>query len=130
MGMRLCGQRLVHGAGGANIVSDGATPGAIQVPGDGQPIVLRADCQTSGGYAKIGCVISADLPRLAHAAPGDLLTFTLVDHAEAAAARKKARDSFAHWRGRIGRGQIAPLGEWDAEKLWSENLISGATSGD
>jgi allophanate hydrolase len=130
MGIRLGGPRLVHTPLGASIVSDGATPGAIQVPGDGQPIVLRADCQTSGGYAKIGCVISADLPRLAHAAPGDPLTFTPVDHAEAAEARKKARDSFAQWRGRIGRGQIAALGEWDAEKLWSENLISGATSGE
>jgi biotin-dependent carboxylase-like uncharacterized protein len=125
MGLRLSGPKLTHGPRVANIVSDGATPGAIQVPGDGQPIVLRADCQTSGGYAKIGCVIAADLPRLAHAAPGDIVRFMPVDHAEAAAARKMARENFALWRGHIARP-----GEWDSEKLWSENLISGATSGE
>ncbi len=70
MGLRLAGPRLVCRES-ANIVSDGVTPGAIQVPGDGQPIVLRADGQTSGGYAKIGCVISADLDRLAHVLPGE-----------------------------------------------------------
>jgi biotin-dependent carboxylase-like uncharacterized protein len=124
MGLRLSGPRLIHSARGANIVSDGATPGTIQVPGDGQPIVLRADCQTSGGYAKIGCAISADLPRLAHVAPGDIVTFAPVDHAEAAAARGRTRENFGQWRRRI-----APLDGWDPEKLWSENLISGATSG-
>jgi biotin-dependent carboxylase-like uncharacterized protein len=124
MGLRLSGPRLIHGARGANIVSDGATPGVIQVPGDGQPIVLRADCQTSGGYAKIGCAISADLPRLAHIAPGDMVTFAPVDHAEAAAARSRMREIFAQWR-----REIAPLDGWDPEKLWSENLISGAISG-
>ncbi len=125
MGLRLAGPRLAHNAKGANIVSDGATPGAIQVPGDGQPIVLRADAQTSGGYAKIGCVISADLPRLAHLAPGDALSFTPVDHAEAAAARRRARENFAQWR-----GKIAPAGLLDERKLWTENLIGGATSGE
>jgi 5-oxoprolinase (ATP-hydrolysing) subunit C len=125
MGLRLSGPRLAHDRGGANIVTDGVTPGAIQVPGDGQPIVLRADCQTSGGYAKIGCVISADLPRLAHAAPGDLIAFAPADHDEAAMARARARQDFADWRARI-----APSGSWNAGTLWSENLISGATSGD
>jgi biotin-dependent carboxylase-like uncharacterized protein len=125
MGLRLSGPRLTHGAGGANIVTDGATPGAIQVPGDGQPIVLRADCQTSGGYAKIGCVILADLPRLAHAGPGDSLTFAPVGHEAAAMARGTMREEFARWRERIG-----PCGGLDANRLWSENLISGATSGE
>ncbi len=125
MGLRLAGPRLAHNALGANIVSDGATPGAIQVPGDGQPIVLRADAQTSGGYAKIGCVISADVPKLAHLAPGDFLGFTPVDHAEAAAARRRAREIFGHWRARVAPPIIS-----DDRKLWTENLISGATSGE
>ncbi len=126
MGMRLSGPRLAHVAGGANIVSDGAAPGAIQVPGDGQPIVLRADCQTSGGYAKIGCVISADLFRLAHFWPGDVARFEPVDHEGAAQARKASRANFARWR-----ASVAPADEkWDSGRLWSENLISGATSGD
>lgn len=126
MGMRLTGPRLTHGPAGANIVSDGATPGAIQVPGDGQPIVLRADCQTSGGYAKIGCVISADLGRLAHFCPDDVMNFLAVDHEQAAQARNNMRESFARWR-----ASVAPAGvDWDSGRLWSENLISGATSGD
>jgi allophanate hydrolase len=126
MGMRLSGPRLAHGPRGANIVTDGATPGAIQVPGDGQPIILRADGQTSGGYAKIGCVIAADLPRLAHFALGEACRFRAVTHEEAGAARAQARKNFAQWRAQIGP---APRG-WDAEKLWTENLISGATFGD
>ena len=126
MGLRLSGPKLEHVEGGANIVSDGATPGALQVPGDGQPILLRADCQTSGGYAKIGCVIAADLARTAHVRPGDILRFAPVGQNEAAAARKVARENFARWREKIS----AVRDGWDAEKLWSENLISGAVSGD
>ena len=126
MGMRLSGPRLSHRRGGANIVSDGATPGAIQVPGDGRPILLAADCQTSGGYAKIGCVIAADLCRAAHFQPGESIRFAAVDLDAAATARRNFREKFAQWR-----AKIAPAaGKWDADKLWSENLISGATSGD
>jgi biotin-dependent carboxylase-like uncharacterized protein len=125
MGMRLSGPRLTHRPGGANILSDGATPGAIQVPGDGQPIVLRADCQTSGGYAKIGCVILADVFRVAHFAPGDIVRTVAVDHAQAAAARKTLRARFAQWRGLIAPTKAA----WDTENLWSENLIGGVVSG-
>ncbi len=126
MGMRLSGPRLNHGPAGANIVSDGATPGAIQVPGDGQPIVLRADCQTSGGYAKIGCVISADLGRLAHFCPGEAMNFLSVSHDEAAQARNDLREGFARWR-----AGVAPAGaDWDSNRLWSENHNSGATTGD
>jgi 5-oxoprolinase (ATP-hydrolysing) subunit C len=126
MGMRLSGPKLTHRPGGANIVSDGATPGAIQVPGDGQPIVLRADCQTSGGYAKIGCMISADVFRAAHFLAGDAVAFTPVDHRQAAEARRKLHAKFAQWREKIS----AVSQPWDTEKLWSENLISGASSGD
>jgi allophanate hydrolase subunit 2 len=45
-------------------------PGAVQVPANGQPIVMMADCPTSGGYPKIACVASADLPVLAQCQPG------------------------------------------------------------
>src|SRR5262249_28173619 len=62
-GMRLAGRRLVH-ARGFDITSDAVAAGSIQVPGDGQPIVLLADRQTTGGYPKIATVISADLPAL------------------------------------------------------------------
>ncbi|HEY1246797.1 MAG TPA: biotin-dependent carboxyltransferase family protein, partial [Hyphomicrobiaceae bacterium] len=60
MGMRLEGPALEHSRG-SNIVSDGIAPGSIQVPGNGLPIILLADRQTTGGYPKIATVISADL---------------------------------------------------------------------
>lgn len=69
MGYRLSGPRIAHRAG-ADIVSDGIALGAVQVPGDGQPIVMMADRQTTGGYTKIATVISADIPLLAQCVPG------------------------------------------------------------
>jgi len=57
----------------------------VQVPPDGQPIVLMADRQTTGGYPKIASVIGVDLPRLAQAIPGDTLCFTASTLAEARA---------------------------------------------
>jgi biotin-dependent carboxylase-like uncharacterized protein len=69
VGTRLDGARLAH-AGPSEIVSDGMVPGCIQVPPDGRPIVMLADCPTSGGYPKIACVVSADLGILAQALPG------------------------------------------------------------
>lgn len=60
---------------GADIVSDGITTGSIQVTNEGQPIVMLADHQTTGGYAKIGTVISADIPLLAQKKPGETVEF-------------------------------------------------------
>jgi allophanate hydrolase len=93
MGARLDGPRLAHRTPSASeIVSDAIVPGAIQVPGSGQPIVLLADCQTIGGYAKIATVASADLPRLAVLPPGARLRFAraTVEEAEAAARAREA----------------------------------------
>ncbi|MBI2758541.1 MAG: biotin-dependent carboxyltransferase [Chloroflexi bacterium] len=69
MGYRLEGPRLNH-IDGADLTSEGMMAGAVQVPADGQPIVMMADCATAGGYPKIASVISADLPLLAQCAPG------------------------------------------------------------
>ncbi len=88
MGYRLDGPPLKH-IKGADIVSDGTPFGGIQVPGHGQPIVLMADCQTTGGYSKIACVISTDLPLLAQTKPGDKVTFSAVTVAEAHQERRK-----------------------------------------
>jgi len=73
-GYRLTGPTIKHKAG-ADIISDGIPAGAIQVPGSGLPIVLLADRQTTGGYPKIACVITADIPKLAQAKPGDKIRF-------------------------------------------------------
>ena len=65
MGFRLDGPEIEH-VDSADIISDGAVFGSIQVPSNGHPIVLMADRQTTGGYTKIGTIITADLPRLAN----------------------------------------------------------------
>ncbi|MGE4526983.1 MAG: biotin-dependent carboxyltransferase family protein [Rhodospirillaceae bacterium] len=88
MGKRLLGPPLsfAEGRGGADITSDGMVAGAIQVPGSGEPIIMLADRATVGGYAKIGAVISADLPRFARLKPMMEVTFARVSVAEAEAA--------------------------------------------
>lgn len=68
MGYRLEGQVLRHRRK-AELISEGMTPGAIQVPANGQPIVMMADCPTTGGYPKIGTVVSAAVPVLAQCVP-------------------------------------------------------------
>jgi biotin-dependent carboxylase-like uncharacterized protein len=76
MGYRLCGAPLERRAG--ELVSCGVPLGAIQVPADGQPIVLMADHQTTGGYPIIATVIGADIPMLAQRAPGDAVRFQII----------------------------------------------------
>ncbi len=91
MGCRLTGPTIEH-LRGPDIVSDGIPFGAVQVSGDGAPIVLLADRGTAGGYTKIATVIGPDLPRLAQAAPGDTVRFTRVDLDQAyAAVREQER---------------------------------------
>lgn len=80
---------------GADILSDGIVPGSVQISAGGQPIVMLADHQTTGGYAKIATVISADLPTLAQLRPGQQVCFTFVTPAQAVQA---ARRQAALWR--------------------------------
>ena len=82
MGARLAGPRIAH-ARGHDIISDGIAPGAVQVPGDGLPIVLLVDRQSTGGYTKIATVCSFDIPRVGQAKPGQRVRFAAVDVAEA-----------------------------------------------
>lgn len=82
MGYRLEGPRLVH-TKGHNIVSDGTVNGSIQVPGNGQPIVLLADRGTTGGYPKIATVIGPDLAPLAQRRAGETVTFVAIDIVQA-----------------------------------------------
>jgi len=82
MGYRLQGPRIEHRAG-ADILTDATPPGSIQVPGDGMPIILLADGQTTGGYSKIAVVTSVDQDLLAQAKPGDKLRFRRVTILEA-----------------------------------------------
>lgn len=77
MGYRLQGETLEH-RDAKQILSDGNAPGSIQVPPDGQPIVLLADRATTGGYPKIATVVRADLPKLAQKRPGDAIRFRVI----------------------------------------------------
>jgi len=81
MGYRLQGPSLNYDP--KDMLSSPVAPGTIQVPPDGQPIILMADCQTTGGYPRIGHVIQTDLPKLAQAKPGDRIRFKLISMNEA-----------------------------------------------
>ena len=69
MGYRLEGAALTH-RDKSELISEGMTMGAIQIPANGQPVVMMADAPTTGGYPKIGTVVTADLPLLAQCVPG------------------------------------------------------------
>ncbi|WP_223591835.1 biotin-dependent carboxyltransferase family protein [Neobacillus bataviensis] len=82
MGLQLKGTELEH-IGGPDIISDPIPFGGIQVPASGQPIILMAERQTTGGYTRIGTVISADIPLLAQAVPDTVVQFSTVSIEEA-----------------------------------------------
>ena len=82
MGMRLEGVKLENTVN-KNIKSEGITKGSIQVPGDGQPIILLSDHPTIGGYPKIANVITADYDKLVQKIPGTIIKFKLVNLAVA-----------------------------------------------
>jgi len=86
MGFRLGGPLLARKVPG-DVLSEPTCLGTVQVPADGAPIVLMADHQTTGGYAKIAEIASADIPRLAQAAPGASLRFGRIDMPVADALR-------------------------------------------
>ncbi len=85
MGFRLEGPRLAH-AHGADIISDATPLGVVQVPASGEPILLMADRQTTGGYAKLATVITADIGLAGQLGPGDAIDFAVCTLREAMAA--------------------------------------------
>jgi biotin-dependent carboxylase-like uncharacterized protein len=85
MGYRLDGPVIGH-VGAADILSEAMPIGALQVPASGQPILLMAERQTTGGYATIANVITADLPTAGQLAPGEWIEFATVTHAQAVEA--------------------------------------------
>ena len=122
MGYRLGGPKIAH-ADGFNIVSDGIVSGSVQVPGSGEPIVMMADRQTTGGYPKIATVVSADLRLLAQRRPGQTLRFAVVGMREAqelARARARAMASLATAARPVRRGSFT------SEDLLALNLAGAA----
>ncbi|TBW35355.1 biotin-dependent carboxyltransferase [Siculibacillus lacustris] len=126
MGAQLDGPAIEH-ADGHDIVSDGIVNGSIQVPGNGRPIVLLADRQTTGGYPKIATVIGPDLPKIAQRRPGETIRFVAIGAAEAATA---VRDHHRLATGRLTRlRRVARTAEdLDSAFLLGLDLIGGVCS--
>ena len=103
MGIRLDGP-AIETKKTSDIISDGIGPGSVQIPASGKPIILAADRQTTGGYAKIAAVCSADLWRLAQARPGTKITFERITLA--AAQKLYARAEKEYRRLACGKGWI------------------------
>jgi len=86
------------------LLSEATSPGSIQVPADGQPIILMADRQTTGGYAKIGHIAWVDLPWVAQSMPGDTLSFSEISLDQAQALDMQREQAFIQLR-----DSLAPL---------------------
>jgi biotin-dependent carboxylase-like uncharacterized protein len=123
MGLRLAGPSLEH-LRGFDIVSDGIAPGSIQVPGNGQPIVLMADRQTTGGYPKIATVVSADLPALGRTRIGTTIRFERIAIEEAHALRRRHVADIEAIPSLVA--PLIPSEQEISAILFENNLISGA----
>lgn len=128
MGMRILSDgEGFHAESGLTILSEVIVPGDVQITGDGTPFVLLSECQTTGGYPRIGTVLPGDLPRVAQTPPGAELSFRFVSLKDGAdmtrrhAARLKT----------LGN-DIRPLvrSVHSMTDLLSYQLISGVTAGD
>ncbi len=127
MGVRLAPEGDGFAArAGLTVLSEAIVPGDIQITGDGAPFVLMAECQTTGGYPRIGAVLPCDLPRVAQAAPGTALRLRFVPPGEALAAERRAAEARATLRRRLTPLTRDPR---DIRDLLSYQLISGATAG-
>ncbi|WP_299927741.1 urea amidolyase [uncultured Pelagimonas sp.] len=112
---------------GGTILSEVITPGDIQIPGDGAPYVLLSECQTTGGYPRIGTVIPADLPRVAQTPAGARLQFRFVTRDDAMAAEAEYRRSLSDLPRKTYPLVRDPA---DIPDLLSYSLISGVTAGE
>lgn len=112
-------------AGGLTVLSEVIVPGDIQITGDGAPFVLMTECQTTGGYPRIGTVLPCDLPRVAQAQPGANLRFRFVTLDQAVEAEQRARTAL-----KTLRSKVRPLvrDPRDMADLLSYQLISGVVA--
>lgn len=110
MGFRLAGPELKRKQG-SELLSEAVAFGAVQVPPDGSPIVLMADCQTVGGYPRIAHVITADLPVLAQVKPGGIVRFAEVSLQEAESLHLRREADLALLAGAIAL-YIRERGRW------------------
>lgn len=97
MAARLSGP-AVASLRGSDILSDGIVEGSVQISANGQPIVMLADHQTTGGYAKIATVLSCDLPALAQTRPGTPVAFRFVTPAGGMQALRLERSKWSYMK--------------------------------
>jgi biotin-dependent carboxylase-like uncharacterized protein len=126
MGYRLEGPVLKH-KGSPNIISDGIANGSVQIPGNGQPLLLLADRGTTGGYPKLATIIGADLGRLAQIPVGSRLRFAAVAIHE---AQEEARAMARQIEGLPRAVREVGGGELSSEFLLGANLAGAATDGE
>ncbi|SHJ20487.1 biotin-dependent carboxylase uncharacterized domain-containing protein [Dethiosulfatibacter aminovorans DSM 17477] len=103
MGYRMKGDVVEHVTNG-DIISGGINFGSIQIPGNGQPIVMMADRQTTGGYTKIGQVIQSDLPYLSQKKPQDIVEFQSVTVDEAIELWRELNMKIRAWKESLDYG--------------------------
>lgn len=89
MGYRLEGPKIEHSDKGADIITDAIPLGSIQVPKNGKPIIMLADRQTTGGYAKIAIVTKVDIPKVAQTRPGEKIRFKVISVKKAQEALRR-----------------------------------------
>lgn len=109
-----------------SLLSEVTVAGDVQITGDGTPFLLLADCQTTGGYPRIACILPMDLPRAAQAAPGAALRFLFVDAGEALTLHRRWLRDLAALPERCAPLHRDPA---DMADLLSAQLISGVTDG-
>ncbi len=125
MGLRLHGPRLERAIEG-ELPSQGTTAGGLQAPSDGQPILLLADRQTTGGYPRIATVIAADIAAAGRLAAGNSVRFQEVSRDEAVRLLKMQRDWLASLPSLLVPVSTTTL---STELLLSANLVGGVTAG-
>lgn len=115
MGLRLEGPE-VESKNGSDIISDGIPLGAIQIPASGKPLIMMADRQTTGGYAKIGVVASADICALAQCPAGQPLHFVRTSVEEAQKTFRQQEDAFCTWaNAETSPSQLLDHLQWQAQ---------------
>lgn len=129
MGYRLEGGKTIEHKNGPDIISDGIPMGAIQVPGQGQPIVMMADRQTTGGYVKLGVVLALDVARLAQKMPGEKLSFRKITQEEGIGFAKAEAANVEALRNYVCGYVSRPSAVQHTSSAAGENAAASAMSG-
>lgn len=121
MGIRLDGEPLEYlSPSSSTMASDGITPGTIQVPASGAPIILGIDSQTIGGYPKIATIISADISRLAHLRTGDRIEFKNHKIDDAISILKQKNTKLHQWTKEL------KIQNWDSVSSYENNICGSS----